>query len=153
MNHLAKAVLTVALFATGCGGSSSAFEGIYTVSTWTENDAGCDAEGPSVLANQNQTDFYIKLEKFFGESFLNVKFCDDVADCQTLSGDDDTINIGMFGFESGDDSSWSGGFLLGIRRPGRRLQRRLRSLHLVGRPRGHHTIRRTPHPCGWLSRG
>ncbi len=118
MNHRTTStslVITLALGAlmSGACGSDSAYEGIYTVTTWTENDASCDAEGASVLADKNQTIFYIKRENFFGTKFLNVKFCADVSECEALAGDDGTINIGSFSFESGDDSGWSGGFYAG----------------------------------------
>ena len=106
--------LAMAAVAAGCGGSGSAYEGVYSVTTWTENDASCAAEGASVLENKTETFFYIKLENFLGTKFLNVKFCDDVGDCQTIAGDDGTINIGTFSFESGNDDGWSAGYYSGF---------------------------------------
>lgn len=99
------ATMLAAMVAGACGGS--AFEGIYEVQAWSENTAGCDSPGVSVLEQQNQTMFYIKEEKFFGSKFLNVKFCDDLADCRSLAGDGETIHIGEYTFEKGDDSGWT----------------------------------------------
>jgi hypothetical protein len=104
-------VVLGALVLGACGGGS-AFEGVYEVTAWTDNDTGCDAEGASILELESQTTFYIKLENFFGE-FLNVKFCDDTADCQELAGDADTINIGRWFFEDGGDDGWTEGYYSG----------------------------------------
>ena len=111
------AVVCAALFATGCGSDSagSAFEGIFATNTWTENDNGCDTEGPSILANASQTTFYIKKESFFGAKFLNLNFCDDVADCDALASEPNTINLGRLAFEDGDDDAgWSSGWYSGF---------------------------------------
>lgn len=95
------------LVACGGGGSSSALEGVYTVSTWTENPTACDAEGPSTLATQGQTTFYLKVESFFGESFLNLNFCDDLADCRMLANDEETIHLGSYFFVGSDGAGWT----------------------------------------------
>lgn len=105
-------VVLGALVLGACGGGS-AFEGVYEASAWTENTAGCDAEGPSKLANESQTMFYIKLENFFGE-FLNIKFCADLATCQEEAGDADTIHLGSYTFEDGGDDGWSVGWYSGF---------------------------------------
>jgi hypothetical protein len=101
--------------ACGGGGSSSELEAIYQASTWTSNDVSCDAEGPSVLELEPYTTFYVKYENFLGVKFLNVSFCQDLAECETNAADDDTIYLGRWGFENGSDAggwttSWFEGF-------------------------------------------
>jgi hypothetical protein len=103
------------LLAPACGGGeTTALEGIYEVQSWTLNEAGCEAEGASVLADQNETFFYLKTESFFGQEFVNLVFCASAEECSSLASDDSTINLG-FGFEEGSDSSgWRGqGYTLG----------------------------------------
>jgi hypothetical protein len=97
-----------------CGDDGSSFEAIYQVDAWTENAASCDDGGESVLESKSQTMFYVKLENFIGTEFLNVKFCDDQADCEMLAGDDETIFIGEFGFETGNDNGWTAGYFSGF---------------------------------------
>ena len=111
-NKTTALLIATAALLGACGGGS-AFEGVYEATAWTENTAGCDAEGPSKLADEFQTTFYIKLEDFFGK-FLNVKFCDDVAMCKEEAGDDGTIHIGSFTFESGGDDGWSADYYSGF---------------------------------------
>jgi hypothetical protein len=117
LDRLVRAgVLGCAIACGACGGdSSSALQGIYQASTWTSNELGCDAEGPSVLETQAETIFYVKEENFLGIEFLNVSFCSDLADCETMAADDDTIYVGRWGFEDGSDAggwttSWFEGF-------------------------------------------
>ena len=98
----------------GCGGGGSALEGMYQIDAWNENDTGCGDPGPSVLGDpfHAETVFYIKTENFLGE-FLNARACADLAECQQLAGDDDTIHLGEFGtFEDGnDEDGWTASFL------------------------------------------
>ncbi len=99
-----RITLLALLLAVGCGSSSiTDLEGIYRVSTWTENLTACDAEGPSVAAQRDMF-FYIKDENFIGQHFVNVELCADAATCKTEATDEGTIHIGMFGFDKGSDS-------------------------------------------------
>jgi hypothetical protein len=89
-----------------CGGDMSGLTGIYDINTWTENTTACDSEGPP-KEFVSETALYIKEENFFG-SFLNVVPCADIADCETMAGDDDTIHLGNWGFTEGnDDDGWT----------------------------------------------
>jgi hypothetical protein len=113
--HIRASVLGCLLVAACGGDGGSAFQGIYDVDTWTINDGTCDAEGPSVLETETQTMFYLKNESFLGIEFLNLKFCDDQNDCETLAGDPETIHLGRYGFDQGGDgggwtSEWYSGF-------------------------------------------
>jgi len=98
------------LVVLGCGGGDgggTSFEGIYRVETWTQNRMACDAEGPSV-AMSHEPLFYVKNESFLGSKFVNVNSCLDIATCSSEANDADTIHIGSFAFEQGNDSSgWS----------------------------------------------
>ena len=103
--HLPAVIAITLVGTTACGGGSQTdLEGVYTVATWTDNQASCDAEGQSVLA-LHEGFFYIKEENFLGSKFVNVSGCMDVADCQAKAGDDGTIHIGGYGFETGSDSA------------------------------------------------
>jgi len=108
--------LAASALAVGCGSDDgSALEAIYEVDTWTRNDTSCDTEGSDILSTQSNTTFYIRWENFLGTKFLNLKFCDSVADCETLAGDDSTINIGRYGFDQGSDGDgWSSGYYAGF---------------------------------------
>ncbi|HEU0030276.1 MAG TPA: hypothetical protein VFQ53_06585 [Kofleriaceae bacterium] len=106
MRRLAFLMLTVA----ACGGndndSLTSFDGVYTVSTWTDNLTSCAAEGSSVL-DQREPNFYIKTENFLGVRFVNVVTCADVGDCQAKANEVDTIHLGGFGFDTGsDETGW-----------------------------------------------
>ena len=102
-------VFVVSSLGAACGGgsSSSTLEGVYTADTWTENPTACNAEGPSVLADQSRLTFYVKLESFLGETFINVNFCDDLADCQALANDEDTLHLGSYFFTGSDGAGWT----------------------------------------------
>jgi hypothetical protein len=97
----------------GCGGDSgSALEGIYVIVDWTENTAAC-SDGPSIFP-QAETAMYIKNENFLGTKFLNGMLCADVAECEELAGDDETIHLGGYYFEEGnDEDGWTGGSFFG----------------------------------------
>ena len=97
-------LLTTIVAGCGGGGGGTSHEGIYSVTTWTRNSTACDVEGTSVAA-MNEPFFYVKNESFFGEDFVNVNGCADVSDCKTQANDNDTIHIGMFAFEEGDDKN------------------------------------------------
>ncbi len=102
---LAALLLSSSIAATACGsGSLTDLEGVYSITTWTDNQSGCDAEGPSVAMGREPF-FYIKSENFLGSKFVNVVNCADVADCQAKATDKDTLHLGGFAFEEGSDSS------------------------------------------------
>lgn len=94
----------------GCGDDGlTAWQGIYLLDDWTSNEASCDAEGPSILAQRSETALFVKEENIFGVEFVNVVLCTDVADCEAMLSED-TIFLGNgYAFESGSDGSgWTG---------------------------------------------
>ena len=116
--RLAAVLSTVT--AVACGGDddggSTALEGIYELASWTHNPDSCDSEGPAGFEESNYTHFFVKHESFFGEAFLTAVFCSEVDVCRADAADDDTIHIGNFAFDGGDDvAGWTGGsFVLSI---------------------------------------
>jgi hypothetical protein len=96
---------TLVLLAACGGGHSSltALEGVYTINTWTQNSASCDAEGASILGSD--TFLYIKTESLLGTRFVNVNPCPSVGECTTEANDKTTINLGNWGFDKGSDSA------------------------------------------------
>jgi hypothetical protein len=110
----------------GCGGGGgSALEGMYLIDAWNENQTSCADPGPSVLGDplHGETVFYVKTENFLGE-FLNARACVDLAECQMLAADDETIHLGTFGtFEEGSDGDgWSTLFFFGTTDPANTTQ-------------------------------
>jgi hypothetical protein len=100
-------ITLLGLFLIGCGGGDgggTSFEGIYRVDTWTDNNMGCAAEGPSVAMGREPF-FYVKNENFLGSKFVNVNGCADIATCTADANDADTIHIGSFAFEEGSDKA------------------------------------------------
>jgi len=105
-------------FASGCGGDEETEEaglttklrGIYTIDTWTDNEAGCDAEGPSVLETMADKKLGIKLTSFFGVGLMIAVPCADSADCA------ESAEAGFFGVfagaalfgEGSDEAGWFG---------------------------------------------
>lgn len=95
--------------AAACGGDddgSTALEGIYEGSR-THNAEGCDSEGPpQVLFDPN---FFVRLDSFLGEEFVSVVACDALDECRMTAADTDTIHIGEFTFDDGNDQDgWTG---------------------------------------------
>lgn len=89
------------------GGEMTSLEGIYAISSWTQNQTACGAEGDSILESQGQTTLYVKVENFLGAEFVNVVPCTDTGDCEEMAGDSGTIHVGQWGFEEGsDDDGW-----------------------------------------------
>jgi hypothetical protein len=117
MNHRVFTMMGFALAlhgSVGCGDDGSALQGIYTIDAWTENLAGCDAEGDSILEVQSDTALYLKEESFFGTEFLNGVLCDDVAQCAEQAAED-TIYLDRFTFEDGnDDDGYRAGYCSGF---------------------------------------
>jgi hypothetical protein len=102
--------LLLSLLIVGCGGGSSLteLEGIYTITTWTDNTASCDAEGPSVLDQMTDTALFVKIENFLGQKFVNAVRCIDLVDCQAKAAED-TIFLDGYAFEKGsDEDGWTG---------------------------------------------
>jgi hypothetical protein len=92
---------------TACGGMSTDFEGIYMVDAWNDNPTSCDAEGPSVI-DQRADLFYVKLDSFLGYDFVNVNTCASIVECQEWANDEETLHIGEYGFDQGnDDDGWT----------------------------------------------
>lgn len=102
---LAKlALLSSLLGLAACGSDSlTGLQGVYTVTTWTQNSQGCEAEGSSVK-DFHEPFLYVKSEKFIGTKFVNVVSCQDVAECHMMADDSDTLHLGGFSFEKGSDS-------------------------------------------------
>jgi hypothetical protein len=109
---LAAAALLFALTVLGCGGddgASTALEGIYELASWTHNPDGCDGEGPAAFEESNYSHFFIKREAFFGEEFVTTVFCSEIDECRAQAAEEDTLHIGNFAFDSGnDDDGWTG---------------------------------------------
>ncbi len=78
---VAAAAIAAAL--VGCGGGSDdgfGVEGLYAVTRHTENEAGCDAEGPEL---GDYTHFQLVADEIFGQPFLSFGECQsaDPASC------------------------------------------------------------------------
>ena len=102
-------LISVNLVCCGGGDPSTSLEGVYEISTWTENPDGCDAEGPSVLPHPfGTTHFYVKNDSFFGQDFVNVVGCEGVTDCQEEA-KDVTFDLSFFGplLSGNDDEGWT----------------------------------------------
>jgi hypothetical protein len=107
--------LLLLVFAVGCGGGGSSFEGFYMIDAWNDNPTSCADPGPSVLGDglHSETAFYVKKDSFFGESFLNARACIDLAECEHDAAED-TVHLGRFTtFDSGNDDGWSSFFASG----------------------------------------
>ena len=118
MNNTKTSILLfscLAFIAVGCGDSGSSLSGTYTVSSWTENEASCDAEGDSIAdqhkAFMNIDYCTVDLGPFGSFSALSLVECADETECaEPVCGEGDDIIIGVgIPFDSGSDSSgWSG---------------------------------------------
>lgn len=113
------ALVALPLAAGGCGGDEEPEEeglttnlrGIYAIDTWTDNQAGCEAEGESVLESMMNKKLAIKLDGFLGVDFLVAAPCADPDDCAERASAG--IFGGLFGgsalFEKGSDAAgWDG---------------------------------------------
>lgn len=92
------------------GGLTSNLRGIYSIDSWTDNQAGCDAEGASVLDMMSDKKLGIKLTNFFGVGLLVAVPCADPIDCAESA---DAGFFGIFGgaalFSEGSDAAgWFG---------------------------------------------
>jgi hypothetical protein len=100
------ALLLVAVSSAGCGGDelSTGFEGVYSIETWTENDGSCDSEGPSVLEQQSQTMFFLRVEEFLFSSYLHAQLCTDLSSCRVRAADPALVVTGGWSFRDGSDA-------------------------------------------------
>lgn len=85
----------VALNLAACGGGSDSdgacaglteadlqrWEGTYQLTSFTENQSSCDAEGPSILASQREPFFFLRRASALGRTYLWLLSCTDAADC------------------------------------------------------------------------
>jgi len=100
-------LLLVTLCSAGCGEDelSTGFEGIYSIETWTENDASCDSEGPSVLEQQSQTMFFVRIESFLFRSYVRAQLCSDLSSCRVRAADPSLVISGGWSFPKGSDAN------------------------------------------------
>lgn len=108
------------LLGSGCGddGKSapgpydSEFQGVWSISSWTENGDSCDAEGESVLESKEEKLMLVQACTLsFGISvdFLHALQCTDEADCDEKRCTADELNLSGYTFaEGGDDGGWMG---------------------------------------------
>jgi hypothetical protein len=103
-------LITVVGVFHGCGGDSglsTSLEGIYSITTKTVNETGCDSEGDSVLEAQNNKMLYVQIQEFFVQ-FLSAIECLDLAGCREDAGGESMI-LGGYTFAGGNDSDgWIG---------------------------------------------
>lgn len=98
----------IAIFMTACGGGGSSLEGIYSVDAWNQNSTSCADAGASVLTTRDPF-VYVKKESLLGYGFLNVTGCTGVDECTTMANDEETIHLGYFTLDKGnDDDGWTG---------------------------------------------
>jgi len=114
MASYAYSIVALVLIA-GCSddGIATGHAGIYSVTSWTLNEAGCDELGPSIADSENAF-FYVSNQSFFGSDFISATDCVDLGACQSEVADD-TINLSGYAFEAGSDADgWTGsGYFLG----------------------------------------
>jgi hypothetical protein len=91
-----RILTTVALALAACGGpagegegegegerlDADAFVGIYEVSSFLRNEAGCDAPGDEQLGDLGETFFFLDTRSVFGLQLAEVFSCASVEDCQ-----------------------------------------------------------------------
>jgi hypothetical protein len=88
----------------------SSLEGIYSITTKTLNESGCDSEGASILEAQNNKMLYVKIGEFFVQKIISVVECLDLAGCLEEA-DGDAIDLSAYIFTNGSDSAgWTGKF-------------------------------------------
>jgi hypothetical protein len=109
----------LALAPSACGGDdedqeqvglTTKLRGIYAIDSWTSNEAGCDAEGASVLEMMSNKKLAVKLTEFFGVELVIAVPCADATSCA------EDAEAGIFGifagaalFDRGSDAAgWDG---------------------------------------------
>jgi len=87
----------LSLGSVGCGGGDdddasgstngvsaptvASFEGTYALTRLTQNDAGCDVEGPSLVSADTDAEFVLVGASAFAISYVELVSCSDVASC------------------------------------------------------------------------
>ena len=116
-NHLKSLMVRLGLIAiaaplVACGddgdGPLSNLYGIYEVTSWSENEAACDVDGPSVLDEKIEK-FLVVKEQAFIYRFVATEGCETLEACREVVADD-TINL-MSGYifnEGSDSNGWTG---------------------------------------------
>ena len=108
MRKIFACVITLTVACTGGSSVETELVGVYTMSSWTQNDTACDAEGPSILETETDKAIFVEVGSLLGQEFLQVVTCVDVPDCQSKAAED-TIFLGEFAFDGGNDTSgWTG---------------------------------------------
>ena len=105
------AAIALGPMSAGCGGDDdgTALAGIYQLSSWTHNPDGCDQEGPAAAEESFYSHFFVRQDSFFGVEFVSAVMCADLEECRTNAADTDTLFIGNFAFDGGDDDGgWTG---------------------------------------------
>jgi hypothetical protein len=106
-----RALIACALLAgcatNGGGGELTAFTGVYRITDWRLNQAGCDAAGDSVLAQHSETAIAVKRSAFITTPVVDAVLCADAGTCeQKLT---DRTLYGPYWFEHGSDATaWTG---------------------------------------------
>lgn len=107
--RLATALLCLATACGGDDGGSTDLEGIFELASWTHNPDGCDGEGPATAEESFYTHFFVRHDSFFGEEFVAAVTCEDIDTCRSMASDEDTLYLGGFAFDQGnDDDGWTG---------------------------------------------
>lgn len=76
---------------SGGGMGFAPFEGIYQITSYTQNTAGCDVEGASVLADHAPMLASVQIR--FLIAMLTLHPCEDLADCQAVTADVRANNV------------------------------------------------------------
>ena len=106
---IAPVLLSLAAACGGDDGGATALEGVYELAGWTHNPDGCDGEGPPAAEESFYTHFFVRHDSFFGEKWVAVVNCEDLESCRSMAADEDTLYLGGFAFEAGDDDAgWTG---------------------------------------------
>jgi hypothetical protein len=127
----ASSALVVALAACG---PSTALEGIYELSSWTNNPSDCAAPGSPAFEEGLYSHFFVRGDRFFGTFFINAVMCEGLDACRANASDRDTLFIGDFLFdEEGDDGDWVGA-RGSLSNDGARCSGRLRLARITGEP-------------------
>jgi hypothetical protein len=84
-NRYAAAVFACLSVWVACGGESddiaSVESGVYAIESWSLNEQGCDAEGPSILERRVQSHVLIAHVAASDEELIAVQPCLDPEDC------------------------------------------------------------------------
>ena len=61
--------------------AAAAFDGVYRMTSWTENPDGCEAPGEDVLESEMDTHLVLVSTRIFGQTLLMVVSCAGEDDC------------------------------------------------------------------------